>query len=206
VCLAQTTTDPATEAPAEVPDISNSTNLLNYNFRDYRKMEEVRTNWNAFLTGANATWYAPNSTNCFNNILNLMYYDVDLFIVKMMYGNFKDNMLNTTLFMRNFSDVSYLCLDTGENLYVYSMYKFKLFSFSWTNVLLGVLQNSLGRILTINKIYTNRIKVAESLNDTLTVYYNLGRIATLLLDFEPLMMDASGMDGDVFLQPLPSNT
>ena len=179
--------------------------MLNYKFRDYAKMEEFRTHANAYLAGANATWYAPNSTVCFNDLINLVYYDVDLFMVKLMYGRFKDNILNTTLLMLNVSDVSYDCIDTGENLYVYTMYKFKLFGYSWTNILLGVLQNTLGRILTINKIYTNKIKPAEERNDTLTIYYNMGRITTMLLDFEPLTLDTSGMDDDVFLQPATSS-
>ena len=69
-----------------------------------------------------------------------------------MYGTVKENTLNSTLFLRNVSDVSYVCLDAAENLYVYSMYKFKLFGYDWTNVLLGYLQNMLANILTINKI------------------------------------------------------
>lgn len=56
-----------------------------------------------------------------------------------MYGTFKENTLNSTLFLRNVSDVSYVCLDTAENLYVYQMYKFRLFGNDWTNVLLGYL-------------------------------------------------------------------
>lgn len=70
-----------------------------------------------------------------------------------MYGNLKDNILNTTLFMGNISDVSYVCIDALENLYVFSMYKFELFSYNNLNVLLGFIQNGLGSILTINRIY-----------------------------------------------------
>lgn len=84
-------------------------------------------------------------------------------MIKLMYGNFKENTLNTTLFLRNASDVSYFCLDAAENLYVYAMYKFKLFGYNWTNLLLGVIQNTLGKILTINKIYT-RIVEHDKLN------------------------------------------
>jgi hypothetical protein len=140
--FAQDNTDEATTdevVPEEVPDFSNSTNMLGYTFRDYTEMESDRINWNAFMTGANSTWYAPNSTLCYNHAVNLIYYDIDMFVIKLMYGNFKDNMLNTTLTLRNVSDVSYVCLDAAENLYVYAMYKFKLFSYDWTNLLLGTL-------------------------------------------------------------------
>ena len=56
-----------------------------------------------------------------------------------MYGNTKENTLYSTLFLRNASDVIYACLDTAENLYVFFMYKFKMFGYDWLNVLLGFL-------------------------------------------------------------------
>lgn len=133
--------------------------------------------------------------------MNLGYYDIDLWMIKLMYGDVKDNVLNTTLYLRNVSDVSYICLDSAENFYVYSMYKFKLFNYDWANLLLGVLQNSLGRVLTINKIYENKIAPAEEKNDTQTIYYNIGRIANLILDFEPVILESEGLDSDVYLQP-----
>jgi len=121
------------------PGLNNNTNIVGFEFQDYRLMNRIRLWWTSFLNGANATWYAPNSTHCFHNSLNLIQYDFDLLIIKYMYGTVKDNTLNSTLFLRNVSDVSYVCLDAAENLYVYSMYKFKLFGYDWTNVLLGYL-------------------------------------------------------------------
>ena len=56
-----------------------------------------------------------------------------------MYGNTKENVLNTTLFAGNISDTSYICIDAVENLYVYSMYKYDLFGRDNTNVILGAL-------------------------------------------------------------------
>lgn len=79
-----------------------------------------------------------------------------------MYGNLKDNILNTTLFMQNISDVSYVCIDAMENLYVFGMYKFELFSFNWLNLILGYVQNVLGSILTVNKIYQKMIEYDET--------------------------------------------
>ena len=92
-----------------------------------------------FLLGANASYYAPNSTVCFDTALNLYQKDFDLLIIKLMYGDFKQNVLNSTLFLQNVSDVSYVCLDAIENLYVFAHYKFKLFGYDWTNLLLGAL-------------------------------------------------------------------
>jgi hypothetical protein len=56
-----------------------------------------------------------------------------------MYGDAKQNTFNTTLFFKKISYMSYVCIDAGENLYVYSMYKYDLFGRDNTNVLLGSL-------------------------------------------------------------------
>ena len=70
-----------------------------------------------------------------------------------MYGDTKDNILNTTLFMRNISDVSYICIDASENLYVWIMFKFNQFGQDYVNVILGLIQNILANVLSINKMY-----------------------------------------------------
>ena len=173
------------------PGMENSTNIVGFEFQDYRLINRIRLWWASFLHGANSSWYAPNSTYCFHNTLNLIQYDFDLLIIKYMYGTVKENTLNSTLFLRNVSDVSYVCLDAAENLYVYSMYKFKLFGYDWTNVLLGYLQNMLSNVIRISKI-NNKIQVADDNNDTVTVYYHLGRIFTMLADFEPVILEDAG--------------
>jgi len=69
--------------------------------------------------------------------MNLAQYDLELLMIKYIYGEVKDNILNTTLFLKNVSDVAYVCLDGAENLYVYFMYKYELFGYDNTNVMLG---------------------------------------------------------------------
>jgi len=96
-------------------------------------------------------------------------------MIKYMYGDVKNNILNTTLFMRNISDVSYVCIDALENLYVFSMFKFELFGMDWINVMLGFIQNLLGSVLTINKIYQKVIEYPDE--EMFRVYYDIGRIA-----------------------------
>lgn len=105
-----------------------------------------------------------------------------------MYGNTKENILNTTLFLRNVSDVMYVCLDAGENLYVFSQYKYDLFGRDNTNVLLGALQNFLGSILTINKIYGKIMDHYEA-NETMFMYFEFGRIFRMLADIEPVVLE-----------------
>ena len=106
-----------------------------------------------------------------------------------MYGDVKNHILNTTLFMRNISDVSYICIDALENVYVFSMFKFELFGMDWINVLLGFIQNLLGSVLTINKIYQKVIEYPEE--QMLRVYYDIGRITKMILDFEPIILEES---------------
>lgn len=99
-------------------------------------------------------------------------------------------MLNTTLFLGNVSDMMYICIDGTENLYVYGMYKYDLFGRDNTNVMLGYIQNLLGSILTINKMYGEIVEYSEA-NDTKSMYYEFGRIARLLFDFEPVVLEES---------------
>jgi hypothetical protein len=94
---------------------------------------------NAFFAGSDSDFYAPNTTICFNKFMNIIEYDFDLLMIKYMYGTTKENTLNTTLFLGNVSNMNYDCIDAGENLYVYSMYKYDLFGRDNTNVLLGSL-------------------------------------------------------------------
>jgi len=108
-----------------------------------------------------------------------------------MYGSGKENVLNSTLFLRNVSDVLYVCLDAGENLYVYSQYKYELFGRDNTNLLLGVLQNFLGSILSINKIY-GLILEHDVNNETEQKYYEFGRIFRMLADVEPVVLEDAG--------------
>lgn len=101
------------------------------------------------MEGANATYYAPNATVCFNNALDLVMYDVDLLMIKLMFGDFRNNVLNTTLFMGNVSDAVVLCVDATENLFVWTNYKFETFGNSINNFFLSGIQNLLGKVLTI---------------------------------------------------------
>jgi len=94
--------------------------------------ESIRKEWGSYLDGMNANYFASNATTCFENTLNLLQYDVELLIVKLMYGSVKNNVLNTTLFFKNISDLSYICLDAQENNYVFWVYKIDSFGRSTT--------------------------------------------------------------------------
>ena len=108
-----------------------------------------------------------------------------------MFGSTKENVLNTTLFLKNITDLSYICIDAAENLYVFNMYKFSLFGNDWTNVLLGALQNLLGSILTINKIYQRIVDHSEKKNEVLMAY-EFGKIFQLVTVFDPVIIEDSG--------------
>jgi len=116
-------------------------------------------------------------------------------MIKYMYGDAKQNVLNTTLFLGNVSDMSYICIDAAENLYVYTMYKFDLFGRDRNNVVLGALQNLLGNILTINSLYGEIIEYSEA-NDTESMYYEFGRIFRLVVDIEPVVLEEAAFNAD----------
>lgn len=68
------------------------------------------------------------------------------------------------------------------------MYKFKLFGYDWLNVLLGFLQNGLSKVFTINKIY-QKIIIYDEEKRIPEIYYSAGRIFTLCMDFEPIILE-----------------
>lgn len=52
-------------------DGGNSSNYFKFKFKNSSELVIQRTYWNAFLAGANSSWYAPNASICFNTALNL---------------------------------------------------------------------------------------------------------------------------------------
>lgn len=59
--------------------------------------------------------------------------------------------------------------------------------------MLGGLQNVLGNILTIQKIYST-IVTYNTNNQTALMYFQLGRIYRITSDFMPIQVDNSGYD------------
>lgn len=184
-----------TVEPEDIVWIGNNTNVLGFEFKNYTPIEEYKIKWKSFMLGARALYYSPNITTCFDKAVRLYQYDIELLMIKYMYGNAKENTLNTTLFARNVSDMSYVCIDAMENLYVYNMYKYDLFGRDNTNVILGALQNLLGNILTINSLYGEIREYTEN-NETERVYYEFGRIFRLVMDIEPVVLEEAGFDAD----------
>lgn len=148
---------------------ANGTNILGYTFKDYLEYQLLRTKISAFMEGANSNYYSPNISRCAEQSLNVAQYDWELLVIKYMYGNTKENILNSTLFLQNASKAAYTCIDGAENLFVFAMYKYELFGFDQTNLILGFIQNLLGNILTINKIFTQVVELGEK-NNTFEMY------------------------------------
>lgn len=150
-------------------------------------------------------YFASNATNCFTNTLNLIQYDIELLVIKLMYGNLKNNMLNSTLFLKNVSDLNYICLDAGENNYVFWVYKMDSFGRDATQITLGWLQNVLANVLRINNLVQKAVEYNDN-NETEKMMYILGQISYIMLDFEPIVLDDAGfgknvdIDGEIYLQ------
>ncbi len=65
----------------------------------------------AFMKGANANSYAANATNCFDRILNTWFYELPTMQWRYFYGNFDDNVFNTTHEMANMTNTMMVCFD-----------------------------------------------------------------------------------------------
>lgn len=113
-------------------------------------------------------------------------------------------MLNTTLFLKNVSDLSYICLDAAENNYVFWVFKMDSFGRDFTQIMLGWLQNVLGNVLNINKLVSKAVEYSDA-GENEKMMYILGQITFIMLDFEPIVLDEAGfgknvaMDGEIFL-------
>lgn len=71
-------------------------------------------------------------------------------------------MLNTTLFLKNVSDLNYICLDALENNYVFWVFKIDSFGRDFTQIMLGWLQNVLGNVLNINKLVSKAVEYSDA--------------------------------------------
>ena len=113
-------------------------------------------------------------------------------------------MLNTTLFLKNVSDLNYICLDAAENNYVFWVYKIDSFGRDTTQITLGWLQNVLGNVLSVNKLVQKAVEFNDN-NETEKMMYILGQITYVLLDFEPIVLDDAGFgrnvlnEGEIYL-------
>lgn len=85
----------------------------------------------------------------------------------------------------------YVCLDGLENAYVFSVYKYEIFGYDNTNVVLGFIQNLLGNIITINRIFNQVVELSDK-NETVKMYALLGRIFKMVIDFEPVIFEEAG--------------
>jgi hypothetical protein len=136
----------------------------------------------------------------------LAQYDTDLLIVKWMYGNATENVLNFTLYMRNVSDTSYTCIDATKNFFVWTVYKYDSFGGDWTQFFLAGLQNLLGNVLTINRYY-GYIDSATKQGRTDVMWNIIGKITVLLVDFNAITIsEIAGMDDDIALAPFNNST
>mmetsp|Transcript_13315 Transcript_13315/g.22618 ORF Transcript_13315/g.22618 Transcript_13315/m.22618 type:complete len:246 (-) Transcript_13315:748-1485(-) len=170
------------------PFTGNRTNKFDFPFQNHSLYEDARMIVTSFLRGLDSDYYSPNISVCIGNLLNLFQYDFELMVIKYMYADAKGTIMNTTLFLRNVSDVSYVCIDAAENIFVFSQYKYELFGSSGSNLVLGFIQNLLGSILTIDNLF-NRVIQAYEKNETQTMYLFIGRITRMVIDFEPVILE-----------------
>ena len=79
----------------------------------------------------------------------------------------------------------YECWLTGYGTYMY--WDKKMLDFNETSdVVTAMLQNLIGNIISFNNIY-QRILKASKINDTETMWYNIGKIFYIMATFEPIM-------------------
>lgn len=77
-----------------------------------------------------------------------------------------------------------ICTDAFENLYAKVVYKQALFT-SNTAIITSFLQNLIGNLLNV-KLIVDKVTIADASGDTVTTWTEYGKIARLMLDFDPI--------------------
>jgi len=131
---------------------------------------------------------AQNFSKCVDEILFWTFEELRTYEVKLVYGDFADTFLNTTLFLQNTSIALSTCTDATENLYWYALYQGEKFG-SWLEWSLALLQNLLGNVLRLYNI-SNALAEDTSQDDAFYLYY-AGTIARMILIFDPIEEDLS---------------
>ena len=107
------------------------------------------------------------------------------------YGNFDDNLFNSTKFIANGTNAAMVCFDVLENFSIYAANKFELFP-NFTSFIMGFFQNLLGSVATLVNIYKNISTAVESGN-LVPIFLQMGKALRILLDFQPI--ETSGQIG-----------
>jgi hypothetical protein len=122
--------------------------------------ETIDSYFYAILDGADMDYYASNSTECYERIINFVYYELPVFMIRLDYADHRDYMFNSTYLMRNVSNMAWTCVDAGENFYYFAKARNAEFT-GFTDLMLGFFQNMLGNVIAFNTIYKNIVAAAE---------------------------------------------
>lgn len=114
---------------ASFPSFGEGDQFVNHfeKLTDPAYLKQVQDYGGAFLQGANANSYAANSTNCFNRILNVWFFELPLIQWRYYYGNFDDVLFNSTKFVASSANSAMVCYDVLENISIFVVNKLKLF-------------------------------------------------------------------------------
>jgi hypothetical protein len=81
-------------------------------------------------------YYASNSTNCYERIINYIYFEIPVLLIRFEYGDFEDMMFNSSYLGKNSSNMAWVCMDSVENFYFFSKARYAEFT-NFTALLLG---------------------------------------------------------------------
>jgi len=94
----------------------------------------------------------------------------------------------STLWLQDVALGLYTCNDMTKNAYEKVVDTQKEFSYSWTMLTYGFLQNVLAQIISITNIYRS-LEAAITKNDYDIQFYNIGRVIRILSDFDPIELE-----------------
>ena len=79
----------------------------------------AKAKFDAFDEGLDGDSIAGNFTNCGYNFLQNRYFEAPTFAMKKLYASGNENVMNTTIYMRNVSIPLTQCTEVAQEFYLY---------------------------------------------------------------------------------------
>lgn len=152
------------------------------------------THYDAFLQGFRSNEVLPSAMNCSRYLRSslLTYNETKLQWKNESapdYGNHREKIFDTTEWVSyDLAPSSRYCFMANVEVYLFWRLKKAQFGGGFGEILPAWLQNLLGNVITLNAIQT-KIEDAKLANDTVATAYWYGRLANIMLVFEPIVVD-----------------
>ena len=150
----------------------------------------------AWLTGFRPDVYWENTTACFDRMTNYTFLELPALKEKLADEAIdnRDKFNETLYVVRNLTEGLWFC-NSAWNSSNYFFWERRQAYNNFGHLLLSILQNFLGEVISLSNIYLS-IEENMALNNTYGVHYDSARIVRILTIFEPVELIEQDFDFD----------